>query len=149
MQRSHLSPPPALDPRDFLSNASTSSASNEVGRNEEEDERGEGGQETLRGITLKNRPGNHLFIYWKLCHLDLLNSTLFFHIPSIYPPPEHLRIPADESGIAFYVDLHGHASKRGCFMYGNFLEDEEQQVDNVLYSKLISMNSGHFDFQVR
>ena len=36
-------------------------------------------------------------------------------------------LPAD-SGIAFYVDLHGHASKRGCFIYGNYIENEETQV---------------------
>ena len=33
-----------------------------------------------------------------------------------------------ESGIAFYVDLHGHASKRGCFIYGNFYENDDTQV---------------------
>lgn len=33
-----------------------------------------------------------------------------------------------ESGIAFYVDLHGHASKRGCFIYGNFFDNEDVQV---------------------
>ena len=37
-------------------------------------------------------------------------------------------IPPSESGIAFYVDLHGHASKRGCFIYGNYLENEDMQV---------------------
>uniref|UniRef100_UPI00398E6391 cytosolic carboxypeptidase-like protein 5 isoform X2 n=1 Tax=Pristiophorus japonicus TaxID=55135 RepID=UPI00398E6391 len=55
-------------------------------------------------------------------------------------------IPPHESGIAYYVDLHGHASKRGCFMYGNCLPAENNQVENMLFPKLISMNSAHFDF---
>ncbi|OCT66232.1 cytosolic carboxypeptidase-like protein 5 isoform X2 [Xenopus laevis] len=55
-------------------------------------------------------------------------------------------IPPQESGIAFYVDLHGHASKRGCFMYGNFFTEENDQVQNMLYPKLISLNSANFDF---
>nr|XP_042701361.1 cytosolic carboxypeptidase-like protein 5 isoform X8 [Chrysemys picta bellii] len=51
-----------------------------------------------------------------------------------------------ESGLAYYVDLHGHASKRGCFMYGNSFSEENAQVENMLFPKLISLNSAHFDF---
>ena len=50
------------------------------------------------------------------------------------------------SGIAFYVDLHGHAAKRGCFIYGNSIENELYQVENVLFTKLIAFNTQHFDF---
>ncbi|XP_046571721.1 cytosolic carboxypeptidase-like protein 5 isoform X3 [Haliotis rubra] len=60
--------------------------------------------------------------------------------------PKLKEIPPHESGIAFYVDLHGHASKRGCFIYGNYYENEDTQVENMMFPKLISINTAHFDF---
>lgn len=51
-----------------------------------------------------------------------------------------------EGGVSIYVDLHAHASKRGCFMYGNYFETEQNMIDCMLLPKLISMNSSHFDF---
>ncbi|XP_021248457.1 cytosolic carboxypeptidase-like protein 5 isoform X2 [Numida meleagris] len=62
------------------------------------------------------------------------------------PAPLPEAILPQHSGLAYYVDLHGHASKRGCFMYGNSFSDENDQVENMLFPKLISMNSPHFDF---
>lgn len=44
-----------------------------------------------------------------------------------------------------YIDLHGHAVKKGCFIFGNALKGEEQ-ANNMLFAKLISMNSLNFDF---
>ena len=49
------------------------------------------------------------------------------HAPHLCDP-KLLEISPKESGIAFYVDLHGHASKRGCFIYGNYYETEDMQV---------------------
>lgn len=56
------------------------------------------------------------------------------------------QILPQHSGVAFYVDLHSHASRKGCFIYGNFLEDDELQIQNVLYPKLVSLNTAHFEF---
>ncbi|OPJ79328.1 cytosolic carboxypeptidase-like protein 5 isoform A [Patagioenas fasciata monilis] len=47
--------------------------------------------------------------------------------PPAAPLPE--TIPPRDSGLAYYVDLHGHASKRGCFMYGNSFSNENDQVN--------------------
>ncbi|MEE6473497.1 hypothetical protein FKM82_010050 [Ascaphus truei] len=48
-------------------------------------------------------------------------------------------IPPQESGIAFYVDLHGHASKRGCFMYGNSFTEERDQVGRAVAIAALDM----------
>ncbi len=51
----------------------------------------------------------------------------------------------NESGLALYVDLHGHASKRGCFIYANNFENENDQINCLLFPKLMSINSPNFD----
>lgn len=45
----------------------------------------------------------------------------------------------------FYMDLHAHSSKQGAFLFGNSL-DPERQVQNLLYAKLLSLNSAYIDY---
>ncbi|XP_043193737.1 cytosolic carboxypeptidase-like protein 5 [Amphibalanus amphitrite] len=54
--------------------------------------------------------------------------------------------PAVDSNLFLYMDMHGHASKRGCFMYGNHFSCDETMVDCMLLPKLVSLNSANFDF---
>jgi len=44
-----------------------------------------------------------------------------------------------------HIDLHGHVNKMGTFLYGNALKDDAQ-VDNILFAKLLSLNSVNFEF---
>lgn len=53
---------------------------------------------------------------------------------------EQESISPKDGGVAYYVDLHGHASKRGCFMYGNNLPDESQQVNKNRILRKIHLN---------
>ena len=51
-----------------------------------------------------------------------------------------------KSNLFLYVDIHGHASKRGIFMYGNHFSDMDNKIASMLLPKLISINSANFDF---
>nr|XP_049694778.1 cytosolic carboxypeptidase-like protein 5 isoform X1 [Helicoverpa armigera] len=51
-----------------------------------------------------------------------------------------------ESGLYLYIDLHGHASKKGIFMYGNHFDDLESCVECMLLPRIMSMNNLHFHF---
>jgi hypothetical protein len=66
------------------------------------------------------------------------------------------RVKTDENGdksvaeentnLFLYLDLHGHASKKGVFMYGNHLSNVFEAVEVMLLPKLMSMNSHHFHY---
>ncbi|XP_027233246.2 cytosolic carboxypeptidase-like protein 5 [Penaeus vannamei] len=59
------------------------------------------------------------------------------------PIPEETQV---SSGLFLYIDLHGHASKRGIFIYGNWYEDPAVMVENMLFPKLLGANCPNFDF---
>jgi len=48
--------------------------------------------------------------------------------------------------VALYVDMHAHATKRGCFIYGNSLGGLTDQVENQLFAQLLAVNSNHFEY---
>ena len=50
-----------------------------------------------------------------------------------------------QCNIKYYFDLHAHASKRSCFLFGNSLEFDKQ-IENQLLAKLIEINSGFFEY---
>ena len=65
--------------------------------------------------------------------------------PTIYAL-KALLLGLDETDrLSLYVDFHGHATRRGAFMYGNALSDQ-QFIDMLLYPKLVSLNTPYFDF---
>lgn len=52
----------------------------------------------------------------------------------------------NDSNMFLYIDLHGHASKKGIFMYGNYLPKVAEAVECMLLPRLMSMNCHHFHF---
>lgn len=74
-----------------------------------------------------------------------LNPDPYTHA-SIFAVKSLLEYYNNTSNIAMYLDLHAHASKRGCFIYGNVMDSMEDQVQNQLYCRLIALNTPHFDY---
>ena len=65
--------------------------------------------------------------------------------PTIYATKKLLKQQSDLKKIKLYIDLHGHACKKGCFIFGNSLSGIEQ-AENMLLPKLIGLNCLNFDF---
>ncbi|XP_017877708.1 cytosolic carboxypeptidase-like protein 5 isoform X3 [Ceratina calcarata] len=55
-------------------------------------------------------------------------------------------LPKEDSGLYLYIDLHGHASKKGVFMYGNYFDNIEDTITCMLLPKLMSINNPNFHF---
>ena len=66
--------------------------------------------------------------------------------PTVYQAKKAVVQQNNYKNLVLYIDLHGHASKKGCFIFGNNLKGE-QQAQNMLFPRLISLNSLNFDFQ--
>ncbi|CAM9283901.1 unnamed protein product [Pylaiella littoralis] len=58
----------------------------------------------------------------------------------------HAARPAGRGWLTLYLDLHAHASARGCFMYGNHLPNLDDQAENQLLPLLMTVNTPHFDY---
>ena len=65
--------------------------------------------------------------------------------PTIFGIHACLKQLSSYDQLDYYIDLHAHPIKRGCFLFGNMLP-EENYVDNLMFGKLISMNTLNFDY---
>eukprot|EP01028_Stygiella_incarcerata_P008072 TRINITY_DN34177_c0_g1_i3.p1 TRINITY_DN34177_c0_g1~~TRINITY_DN34177_c0_g1_i3.p1 ORF type:complete len:798 (-),score=195.69 TRINITY_DN34177_c0_g1_i3:2074-4212(-) len=65
--------------------------------------------------------------------------------PSIFAARSVVLQLSKRGTLQFYFDFHAHATKRGCFVYGNSLQGREH-VLNVMLAKLISLNDHNFDY---
>ena len=69
----------------------------------------------------------------------------FLDQPGIFAVKEYVE-SVIFSNICFYLDLHAHASKKSCFVFGNSLDNTRAQ-DIEVFGKLLELNSQYFDYQ--
>ncbi|XP_044009366.1 cytosolic carboxypeptidase-like protein 5 isoform X2 [Aphidius gifuensis] len=74
------------------------------------------------------------------------DSCCYKNISTIVGVDNNCKKNSEDSGIYLYVDLHGHASKKGVFMYGNYFDDPDDTIMCMLLPKLMSINNSNFHF---
>jgi hypothetical protein len=74
------------------------------------------------------------------------NNPVLAEHPTIFACKELFTYYQEIYEVFLYVDLHGHAAKKGCFVYGNYL-DFKEQIETCLFAKLMTLNCPNFDLQ--
>lgn len=79
-----------------------------------------------------------------------INLNRFYTSPSIVDHPTVYAVKeifnAFKEQIYIYIDLHGHATKKGCFVYGNYMEFGKE-IESYLFAKLMALNCINFDYE--
>ena len=68
------------------------------------------------------------------------------HHPSIYACLEVAKQCHASGELFAYIDTHAHAGRRGCFFYGNRMQEQKDADDSALYARLVALNTRWFDF---
>ena len=82
-----------------------------------------------------------------------LNLNRYYRDPSyeqhegVFHAATMLKGLAKENRLVFYVDLHGHANKTGCFLYGNHVHDSARRSAIFDFARLMQMNSPFFELE--
>lgn len=139
---------------DSVSSPSTSSSSNFSGRKIDDKKRenrsnlgGENNKKTvLSAIPLSNRKMvNKVQRRVRQASNNNINISAEF-LEKYSATDRKIEAVGDKSNMFLYIDLHGHASKKGIFMYGNHLPNTAEAVECMLLPRLMSMNCQHFHF---
>ena len=70
------------------------------------------------------------------------NLNRFYLMPDLEKQPSCFAIKAllenTRSEVFAFFDLHGHANKKSCFVYGNSIVDLKLQVESILFVRYLS-----------
>jgi hypothetical protein len=53
---------------------------------------------------------------------------------------------SSEQTLFAYLDLHAHAGRKGCFIFGNYSKELATQTEICLFARLLALNSPLFDY---
>ena len=93
-------------------------------------------------------------VYHGHYRMDILGQNLnrFYIDPDVYKQPSVYAVKKigecyhRQERLCFYLDLHSHPQKKGNFIYGNSMDNPQQQVETQLFAKLLSMNCIEFEY---